>query len=116
MLGTDNQQFLFRDQILARSKPAAATPVDLYVVPQKGSVHILGALVCNAAGSGSKIRLSISPQGVTTAAEDFLYFDLPIIANDTFLLEIDTTLRVADTIRAQSSNGNLVFTLFGIVA
>lgn len=72
-------------------------------------------MICNTAAGGDALRISISPAGAPTVTQDFLYFDLPIAANDTFLAEIDTTLRPADTVRVQSANGALVFTLFGIL-
>lgn len=105
-----------RDQILARSNPAAATPTDLYAVPAGGNAHILGVMLCNVSGGAEAARISISPAGALTATQDFLYFDLPVAANDTFLCEIDTTLGARDTVRVQSASGNLVFTLFGIIA
>jgi len=113
MTSLDYESLMFRDVILGRSNPPAGTPANLYSVPAGGSAHILGVMVCNTSTADS-FRISISPAGAATAMQDFLYFDLPIIANDTFLAEIDTTLRVADTVRVQSASGNLVFTLFGI--
>lgn len=70
-------------------------------------------MVCNRSAVPTSFRVSISFRGGPTAAADYLYYDLPIGGNDTFLVELDSRLEAADVIRVYATLATLSFTLYG---
>ncbi len=100
--------------LLAQLVPAIGVEQDIYQVPPGNRTFIAELAVCNRAGATS-FRFSISRFGSATATKDYLYFNLPISANDTFTSEIGVTLSAGDTIRVFSGSGTLTFTLFGML-
>lgn len=85
----------------------------LYTVPGQTKQRIDEIIVCNRSASPSSFRVSISLLGAATATKDYLYFDLPILGNDTFACELGVWLDAADVIRVFASSANLTFTLIG---
>ena len=57
--------------------------------------------------------LSIAISGAATTNKDYIYYDLPIGANDTFIATIGVTLAATDVVRVYASNTNLSFSLYG---
>lgn len=99
--------------ILAQLAAPASVETVLYTVPAQQKARILELIVCNRASSQGSFRVSISALGGATANGDFLYYDLPIPANDTFAAEIDVWLNTTDVIRVFASSASLTFTLIG---
>lgn len=100
-------------KILGQSAPSATTETDLYTVP--GSNQAVGSsiIVCNRGGSSTTFRVSCSVAGAATANKDYIYYDVLIAANDTFIATIGITLDTSDKVRVYAGNGNLSFTLVG---
>ena len=48
-----------------------------------------------------------------TSSKDYLYYDITLAGNDTFIATIGVTLAATDVIRVYSGNSNLTFQLFG---
>jgi hypothetical protein len=57
--------------------------------------------------------VSIAVAGAATSNKDYIYYDLPIGANDTFIATIGITLATTDEVRVYASNTNLSFSLYG---
>jgi hypothetical protein len=98
---------------LGQSNPAATTETDLYTVPAATSAVASSVIVCNRSAVLSTFRISIAIAGATTANKDYIYYDLPIGANDTFIATIGVTLAATDVVRVYASNTNLSFSLYG---
>jgi hypothetical protein len=100
-------------KVLGQSSPTATTETALYTVPAATSAVASSVIVCNRSAVLSTFRISIAIGGATTAPKDYIYYDLPIGANDTFIATIGVTLAATDEVRVYSSNTNLSFSLYG---
>jgi hypothetical protein len=98
---------------LGQSSPSATTETDLYTVPASTSAVASSVIVCNRSAVLSTFRISIAVGGGATANKDYIYYDLPIGANDTFIATIGVTLATTDVVRVYASNTNLSFSLYG---
>jgi hypothetical protein len=100
-------------KVLGQSSPAATTETDLYTVPSATSTVASSVIVCNRSAVLSTFRISIAVGGGATSNKDYIYYDLPIGANDTFIATIGVTLSATDKVKVYSSNTNLSFSLYG---
>lgn len=100
-------------KVLGQSSPAATTETDLYTVPAATSAVASSVIVCNRSSVLATFRISIAIGGGVTDLKDYIYYDLPIGANDTFIATIGVTLATTDEVRVYSSNTNLSFSLYG---
>ena len=98
---------------LGQSAPALATPADLYTVPALTEAVCSSIIVCNRSVSADAFRISIAVGGGVTANADYLYYDVAIGGNDTFIATIGITLEATDVVRVYSTGGNLSFNLSG---
>ena len=99
-------------KVLGQSSPSAATETTLYTVLATSAVAS-SVIVCNRSSVLSTFRISIAVGGGVTKPEDYIYYDLPIGANDTFIATIGVTLATTDKVKVYSSNTNLSFSLYG---
>jgi hypothetical protein len=100
-------------KILGQISPSATTETNLYVVPATTSTVCSSISICNRGGTQTTFRVSISPLGAATANKDYLYYDVTLAGNDTFIATIGVTLATTDVIRVYSGNASLSFQLFG---
>ena len=100
-------------KILGQSSPAATTPADLYTVPAATSAVCSSLSICNRGTTQTTFRVSISAAGAATANKDYLYYDVTLAGNDTFIATIGVTLATTDVIRVYSGNSNLSFQVWG---
>jgi len=98
---------------LGQSYPAATTLTDLYTVPASTQTVVSSIIVCNHSGSASTFRISLAPAGAADANAQYLYFDVPIGANDTFVATIGIGMQTTDKLRCYSGNGSISFTAVG---
>ena len=99
-------------KVLGQSSPSATTETTLYTVAATSAVAS-SVIVCNRSSVLSTFRISIAVGGGVTKPEDYIYYDLPIGANDTFIATIGVTLAATDKVKVYSSNTNLSFSLYG---
>lgn len=100
-------------KVLGQSAPSATTETTLYTVPGATSAVVSTIVCANRGGSSTFFRISVAVGGGATANQDYLYYDLPIQANDTFALTFGVTLATTDKIKVYAGNGNLSFSAFG---
>jgi hypothetical protein len=100
-------------KVLGQSSPTATTETALYTVPAATSAVASSVIVCNRSAVLSTFRISIAIGGAATTNKDYIYYDLPIGANDTFIATIGVTLAATDVVRVYASNTNLSFSLYG---
>ena len=98
---------------LGQSSPSATTETALYTVPAATSAIASSIVVCNRSSVLSTFRVSVAVGGGATANKDYIYYDLPIGANDTFIATVGLTLATTDVVRVYASNTNLSFSLYG---
>lgn len=100
-------------KILGQDAPAATTETILYTVPALTSTVASSIIVCNRNKAVAYFRVSISKAGVATANKDYIYYDVPLEGNDTFIATIGVTLAATDVVRVYASNANLSFSIYG---
>ena len=104
-------------KVLAQSAPSPTVLTNLYTVPAATSTATSSITICNQnSGSGTQIafRVSIAIGGAADTPKQYIYYDIPLIANDTFIATIGLTLGTGDIIRVQTDTANVSFTLFGV--
>lgn len=100
-------------KILGQSSPSATTETDLYTVPAATSAVCSSLSICNRGSSQTTFRVSISQGGAATVNKDYLYYDVTLAGNDTFIATIGVTLAATDEIRVYSGNASLSFQVWG---
>lgn len=100
-------------KILGQAAPAATTPTVLYTVPTGIQAICSSLIVNNRSGTQGSFRVSISQGGAATANKDYIYYDLLIAGNDTFIATIGVTLGSGDVVRVYSSTANMSFSIYG---
>lgn len=102
-------------KIIAQLLPSSTSLTDLYTVPTGKTATLSSVTVCNNSGSQLTFRISVAIAGVADNNKQYLYYDLPIDANDTFIATIGLTLAATDKIRVKTNSANgLSFNCFGI--
>jgi len=100
-------------KVLGQSSPAANTLTDLYTVPALTQVACSSIAVCNQTAAPIKFRVSVAVAGAADATKQYLYFDVTLGKNDTFLAVLGISLGAADVVRVQADAVNVSFNLFG---
>lgn len=101
-------------KVLAQLKPAATTLTTAYTVPSATSTTISSVSICNTNSTGVAVRVSIQIAGAADDKKQYLYYDLPITGNDTFIATIGITLAATDVVAVQSDTTNVAFNFFGV--
>lgn len=100
-------------KIVGQSAPSSTTETTLYTVPARTSTVINGLVACNRGGTATTFRVSVHVGGASTANKDYIYYDVPIAAYDSFYSTIPIAMNQGDVIRVYAGNGNMSFTAFG---
>jgi len=100
-------------KILGQSSPSATTETDLYTVPAATSSVCSSISICNRGTTATTFRVSISQAGAATTNKDYLYYDVTLAGNDTFIATIGVTLATTDKVRVYSGNASLSFQIWG---
>ena len=94
----------------ARLKPSATTLSTLYTATADCVISSIS--ICNLGGTATTFRVAVRPLGVSIDDSNYLYYDLPIDGNDTFILTGGVVLKNTDVISVYSGNANLAYNLF----
>lgn len=100
-------------KVLGQSNPLATTLTTLYTVPALTSTVCSSITVCNRSATATSFRISVAPAGAADDASQYLYFDVTIAGNDTFIATIGITLATTDVVRVYATLATLTFSLFG---
>lgn len=102
-------------KILGQSQPTATILTNLYAVPVSKQAVASSINVCNQSNSqAATFRISVAPAGVADSLVQYIYYNLPLSASDTFVTTIGITLSAGDVIRCYSSTSNLSFHIYGM--
>lgn len=100
-------------KVLGQLAPSATTETELYEVPALSETVVSSLVVCNRGVTAATFRVSVSVGGGATANKDYLYYDLLIPPNDTFIATTGFTLAAGDIVRVYCSTANFSVNLFG---
>jgi hypothetical protein len=104
-------------QILAQVSPAANTSTSLFATLSTSAV-ISSIVICNTNSTTQTFTIWLVPGGATNpSTKQYLYYQLPILANDTFIATIGVTMATtsgADALWCSSNAAGLAFNVFGV--
>ncbi len=100
-------------KVLGQANPSAATLTTAYTVPGATEAVISSLIICNRSATPTSFRIALIPGGGAVADEDYVYYDLPIAANDTFIATIGATLEAASLVRVYATLATLSFNFYG---
>ena len=100
-------------KILGQQALPATSETDVYEVPAGMEAVISSLVIANRGSAASTFRVSISVGGGVTADKDYLYYDIPIQGNDTFIATVGFTLQTGDVLRGYAGNNQLSYSAFG---
>ena len=100
-------------KVLGQSNPSAATLSTLYTVPAATTAVCSSIVVCNRSNASTSFRVAVRPNGAAISNEHYLYYDVVIAGNDTFVATIGITLGDTDVVSVYATNATLSFNLFG---
>ena len=100
-------------KVLGQQNPTAASLTTLYTVPSSTSTVASSLVICNRSSVATSFRVAIRTSGATISDEDYLYYDVPIAGNDTFIATIGITLAATDVVSVYATLATLSFNLFG---
>jgi len=103
-------------KVLAQIAPSAGVLTPLYTVPAATSAATSSIIICNQNSIAGYIafRISIAIGGAVDDPKQYVYFDIPLMNNDTFIATIGMTLATGDVIRVRTDTANVSFSLFGV--
>lgn len=100
-----------KSKIFGQSKPAAATPTELFQVT--AATEAQGTLTCcNQSSADEKVRVALVKSGEALAAKHYICYDTTVPANG--LLDKTFDLGAGDSINVYSTGGNVSFTATGL--
>lgn len=100
-------------KVLGQSNPTAATNTTLYTVPASTSTVCSSLTICNRSATATSFRVAIRPAGAAISNEHYLYYDVTIAGNDTFIATIGITLATTDVVTVYATLATLSFHLYG---
>jgi hypothetical protein len=100
-------------RILGQAAPAAGVLTDLYTAPSRAVVSSVTA--CNRSSTAdTRFRLSVASGGAVDSPDQYVYYDLPLFAADTFIATVGITLAAGDVVRCYADSASVSFNLFGV--
>lgn len=100
-------------KVLGQAAPLATTETDLYTVTDGAECVCSSIVVCNRAVTSATFRVSISVGGGATQNKDYIYYDVTVSGNNTFIATVGLTLKSPDKVRVYASTANLSFSIYG---
>jgi len=101
-------------KVLGQSAPLATTLTALYTVPGATNATVSSVTVCNTSATPTTFRISVAPAGAGDALSQYLFYDVTIPGNDSFIATVGLTLEATDIIRVYATLATLSFSAFGI--
>lgn len=102
-------------KVLSQTIPSATTLTDSYTVPGATSTVLSSFTVCNQSPTvDAAFRISVAVAGAADTPKQYIYYDLPLQAKDTFAGTLGITLAATDVVRVYASTANLSFNFFGV--
>lgn len=98
---------------LGQLSPTATILTDLYVVPASTSAVCSSIFVCNRSSNDTSFRIAVTKSGETTSDKHYIYYDVVIAGNDTFVSTTGITLAAGDKVSVYAALATLSFNLFG---
>jgi hypothetical protein len=100
-------------KVLGQQNPSATTLTTLYTTPSSTNTVISSLVVCNRSSTPTTFRVAIRASGAAISNEHYIYYDVMIGGNDTFISTTGLTLSATDIVSVYATLATLSFSLFG---
>jgi hypothetical protein len=100
-------------KILGQVVPNATTLTDLYTVPSATQAVGSSLVICNTSSTPTTFRVAVREAGATIDPKHYIYYDVTIAGNDTFIATIGLSLAATDVVSVYATLGTLSFNLYG---
>lgn len=100
-------------KVLGQSFPTPSVLTDLYTVPASTQTTISSIIVCNQHTDFINFSISIAVAGIADDPKQYIYYNLPLDTNDTFIATIGLSLNSTDVVRVKTDNA-ASFNIFGV--
>lgn len=97
-------------KVLGQSKPSATTLTAAYTVPALTSTVVSSLVVCNQSATATTFRIAIQPAGAAIEPKHYIYYDVILAGNDTFIATIGLTLGATDVVSVYNDLATLSLT------
>ena len=97
--------------VLGQSAPLAATLTPLFTATTDTVCSSI--VVCNRSATATTFRVAVQPASVGISNEHYIYYDVTIPGNDTFIATIGITLEFGDEVSVYNTLATLSFNLYG---
>lgn len=101
-------------KILGQLTPAANNLEDLYTVPSSTQTSVSSVIVCNQSGANIQFSISVAVNGAGNSAKQYLYFNIFLDANDSFVATLGLSLSAGDVVRVKTDTETVSFNMFGV--
>jgi len=96
-------------RIRSQVSPPPGSNVNLYTTPTATDSVISSIVVCNRSSAPDNFRIMLRDLGNALADKHYLYYDVPIPGNDTFIATIGVVMQATDVLDIYSANGTCTF-------
>ncbi len=100
-------------KVLGQSNPNAATLTTVYTVPSATSTVVSSISVCNRSSVATSFRIAVRPAGASISNEHYMFYDVAISGNETFVATMGITLATTDVVSVYATLATLSFNVFG---
>jgi hypothetical protein len=100
-------------KVLGQLNPSATALTTLYTVPSATSAVCSSITICNRSATATSFRIAIRPAGAAISNEHYLYYDIALAGNDTFIATVGITLAETDEVSVYATLATLSFHLYG---
>lgn len=100
-------------KVLGQSKPSAASLTACYTVPALTQATVSSITVCNQSAAQTSFRISVAVAGAADTASQYLYYDVVVPGNNSFVATIGLSLGAGDVVRVYNTLANCSFSVFG---
>lgn len=101
-------------KVLGQVAAPATTLTTLYTVPASTEVTASTIVICNRTTSNRTARVSVAVAGASDSLEQYIYYDVLVLKNDSVFATIGITLSATDVVRVYADAVGLSFNLFGV--
>ena len=96
--------------IASQTAVSATRLTDIFT--STGDTEFRSLVVCNRSGTSATFRMSIAVAAAADATSQYLFYDMPIVPNDSFTSALEIGVSLGDVVRFYASTANLTVTLF----
>lgn len=97
-------------EIASQTELPATTLTDVFTA--SGPTDLKSVVVCNRTAGLLTFRMSIAVSAEADALKQYVFYDMPVVPNDSFTSALDIGLQGADVVRFYGSAAGFSITLF----